>query len=342
MTGRLPVRRLAAGGMLLSAALTACSGGSSGSGTAPSASPARTPTAASTSTTATPSSPPSQAAVRTRTASWHLAHPLSRTVALADGGRILVAGGETAAGTSSAVVSWLDPATGHVLAQGSLATAAHDAAGAVLGGQPLLIGGGGATGIDAVQRLTPGARAHVVGRLPVALSDLVAVADDHAVYALGGYDGTRPSGAVYRSTDGRTWSSVATLPVPVRYPAVAQVAGKVVVLGGDTASGAPTDAIQLVDPAAGTARVVGRLPRAVGHEAALALGGRLLLAGGRDRGDHHLDQVLALDPGTWKATLVAHLPFPESDAAPVVVGGTGYLLGGELPAKTDRVVVLTG
>lgn len=337
MTGRHPGRRLALGGLLLVGALTACSTGSGAAAPQTTGSPSSPTPAASTSSTPRPSS-----TVRTRTASWQLAHPLSRTVALPDGGRILVAGGESAGGTSSAAVSWLDPATGHVLAQGSLATAAHDAAGAVLAGRPLLIGGGGASGIDLVQRLAPGARADVVGRLPVALSDLVAVSAGDAVYALGGFDGTRPSGAVYRSSDGRTFSSVATLPVPVRYPAVAQVGGKIVVLGGDTASGAPTDAVQLVDPATGSAKVVGRLPRAVGHAAALVLHGRLLLAGGRDRGDHHLDQVLAIDPTSWRATVVAHLPFPESDAAPVVVAGTGYLLGGERPAKTARVVVVTG
>lgn len=339
MTRRHPGRRLAIGGLLLAGALAACSTGSGTAAPQVTGSPAAGSPKPSASTSGTPH--PSST-VRTRTASWHLAHPLSRTVALADGGRILVAGGETAAGTSTAAVGWLDPATGHVLAQGSLATAAHDAAGAVLAGRPLLIGGGGATGIDVVQRLKPGTRADVVGRLPVALSDLVAVSAGDAVYALGGYDGNRPSGAVYRSSDGRTFSSVATLPVPVRYPAVAQVGGKIVVLGGDTASGAPTDAIQLVDPATARAKVVGRLPRAVGHAAALVLDGRLLLAGGRDRGDHHLDQVLAVDPTSWHAAVVAHLPFPESDAAPVVVGRTGYLLGGELPAKTARVVVVTG
>ena len=56
------------------------------------------------------------------------------------------------------------------------------------------------------------------------------------------------------TTDGRSYRSVASLQVPVRYPAVAAVAGKLYVFGGEAItgrqSGRPLTDIQEVDPTA--------------------------------------------------------------------------------------------
>ena len=85
-------------------------------------------------------------------------------------------------------------------------------------------------------------------------------------YLVGGYDGTTYLPGVLATTDGTHFTTVATLPVPVRYPAVVADGGMVYAFGGQTASPGSattaTDAIQTIDPATHRATVVGHLPQA--------------------------------------------------------------------------------
>ena len=87
--------------------------------------------------------------------------------------------------------------------------------------------------------------------------------------------------------------------MPVRYPAVAVAGNAIYLFGGETASGRPTDAVQAIDPAAGTARVVAHLPQPASHASAVDLG-RPYLRARRDGGrlpyrPHH--RVRPRDPG---------------------------------------------
>jgi hypothetical protein len=107
-------------------------------------------------------------------APYQLPAPLSREVALPAGGGLLLAGGLTAQGTSTDAVTSLDPVTGATRVAGNLAAATHDAAGAILGGQTYLFGGGTSASVPTVQAFAAGgapARGTVVGRLPAARSD---------------------------------------------------------------------------------------------------------------------------------------------------------------------------
>jgi len=103
-------------------------------------------------------------------------------------------------------------------------------------------------------------------------------------YLVGGYDGTIADGAVLATTNGRTFRTVASLPVAVRYPAVAALSGKIFVFGGQAITGPqagqPTDSIQVIDPARHVASVVGRLPETLSGAAAVTLGGHIYVVGG--------------------------------------------------------------
>ena len=80
------------------------------------------------------------------------------------------------------------------------------------------------------------------------------------VLALGGcYHPREPIASVLATTDGSRFSEVTQLPAPGRYLAVAALGGRIFAFGGESASGSANDAIQEVDPKAGTARVVGHL-----------------------------------------------------------------------------------
>ena len=103
------------------------------------------------------------------------------------------------------------------------------------------------------------------------------------------------------TTDGRTFTKVAALPVPVRYPAVAALGGKVFVFGGQTITGphagAPVEVIQAVDPSRRTAAVIGHLPEPLAGAAAATVGGELFVAGGES------SAAQPQTPGAWTTQL---------------------------------------
>lgn len=296
---------------------------------------------------ATPTIPPGSApAIESGVVSWQLPGPLSRASAFAPAGqgRVVVVGGLTGASSSTAAVTAVSVPGGATTAAGSLPTAGHDAASAVLGHRLLVFGGGDQSTVDTVVSLpvasSPGSTGSVIGRLPQPRSDAVAVVVDRTAYVLGGYDGTRADPEVLATTDGRTFSKVCALPVPVRYPAAAAVGHTVYLFGGQSVptrgAGVPVTDIQAVDLATRTARVVGHLRQPLAGAAAVTLGGHVYLAGG--------DTSLVGGPGgtpttsanVWAFDAVhdtmaaaGSLQVPVSHAAAAVVGSTAWLVGGE-------------
>ena len=192
---------------------------------------------------------------------WHLARPLSREVVVAgSGGRLIVLGGLVAGGASASGVYALDTATGAARQIGALRAPLHDAAVSVSKGRALVFGGGSPATVATVQSFAlsaPGRRrqaavATAAGPLPAPRSDEVAVTIGATTYLVGGYDGTRPDASVLATVDGRTFRRVTALPVPVRYPAVAVLGGRIFAFGGQAITGpqagAPVDVIQAVEP----------------------------------------------------------------------------------------------
>ena len=126
-----------------------------------------------------------------------------------------------------------------------------------------------------------------MGSLPAPRSDAAAVTIGGTAYAVGGYDGSKPDASVLATTDGRTFTTVTALPVPVRYPAVAALDGMIYVFGGQAITGpnagAAVNVIQAVDPARHMAAVIGRLPESLAGAAAVTLDGEVFVAGGDSR-----------------------------------------------------------
>ena len=258
---------------------------------------------------------------------------VSRAVAVAQAGHVVVLGGLAPGDTTTGRVWVIDTARRVATAAGRLTTAVHDASGALLDGRPVVFGGGAATGVASVQAWA-GGRSSVIGQLPTPRSDSAAAVIGATAYVVGGFTGASMARDVLATTDGRTFRTVARLPIGVRYPGVAAVGGKVYVIGGELATtegtlrGGQTDAIQQVDPATGHVKVVAHLAHPLGHTTAFVLGHRVYVAGGR-HGSAATSVVTVLDLATGRQTTVAHLPHALSDAAVAVVGTTAYLVGGE-------------
>ena len=216
---------------------------------------------------------------------WHLAAPLSRAVVVPGSpGQLIVLGGLTPAGTSASGVNVVRTATGAARQIGALSAPLHDAAGVSSGGRSLVFGGGSPVTVGTVQAFPGAGTARVTGSLPAPRSDAAAVTIGGTDYVVGGYDGSKPDASVLATTDGRTFTTVTALPVPVRYPAVAALDGMIYAFGGQAitgpAAGAAVNVIQAVDPARHTAAVIGRLPEPLAGAAAVTVDGEVFVAGG--------------------------------------------------------------
>jgi hypothetical protein len=166
-------------------------------------------------------------------------------------------------------------------------------------------------------------------------------------YVVGGSGAPSAGREVLATTNGRTFRAVARLPVPVAYPAVAGLGGYIYVFGGVTVSGstaaevgrragAPVDDIQRVDPAAGTATVVGYLPTRLEGASAATLEGHIYVAGGWT-GLQLRGTVWGFEPGTATVVVAGHV-VPVSFAGLAVVGSTAWLVGGQSAGRPVATV----
>jgi Galactose oxidase, central domain len=292
------------------------------------------PPAITTTSVAPPAGP-----VTTRTLAVHLPGALSRSVVASDGTGVVILGGLDSRGRSSAAALRFDPVAGTVQQAGTLAVAAHDAAGVRLGAAVLIFGGGSETASIRSVQSYQGGRTTLIGSLPVARSDLAAIATGSGVVVLGGFDGHTSPASVLSTADGVTFQVVAQLPLPVRYPGIVASGSKVYVIGGES-QGTPTTDIQAVDVAAGTASIVGHLPVSLSHQSVFTLGGSIYLAGGRSAGTT-VATIWRFDPATNQVMQEGTLPVAMADAPAAVVGATAYLFGGEAPARSSSIVAVT-
>ena len=205
------------------AALTACSSGANSTA----GRPARAPASGSTTTgvpagkgTVRSTVTSASSTLQIATAPWQLPSARAREVVLAADGALLVIGGLDASGASTARVWHVALPGGPTTRLAVLPQTIHDSAGAVIGRDLYLFGGGSATELATVQHYRAGASS-VVGKMPQARSDLVAAVVNCTAYVLGGFDGTNSIASVLATTDGATFRTVAQLPQTVRYPAAA-------------------------------------------------------------------------------------------------------------------------
>ncbi|MBO0691663.1 MAG: hypothetical protein J2P58_02090, partial [Acidimicrobiaceae bacterium] len=298
---------------------------------------------------------------------WSLPSPLSRMVVLPNSGGLVLAGGLNADQTSSSAVSLLNPITGSFHPAGSLPSGVHDAAGAVIGGSDWVFGGGAATVVPSVERVVPSASGTFTAgpstALPAPRADLSSATIGATTYIVGGYDGTHASPAVLATKDGRTFTTAATLRVPVRYPAVATLRGDIYLFGGlgvlpdssSTASAAPVDVIQRIDPATHKATIVGHLPYPLAGASAATLRGTIYLAGGTSTkappaqpgvgttqlngfatastsatpGEAPVADIWAFNAASGKLARAGTLQVPVAYAGIAVTQDTAWLVGGE-------------
>jgi hypothetical protein len=239
----------------------------------------------------------------------------------------MVAGGHST-GSSTAAIVRIVPASGSVQEVGVVPRAFHDAAAAVVDGRLVVFGGGSSEGTDLVQSVRPsGSGAAVTGHLPGPVSDLGGATVGQAVVLVGGYDGSTFLRTVLETTDGRRFRHLASLPVGLRYAAIAPVPGGVVVAGGLAPPGPVRTVLRIAVPGGSVTRL-GRLPRPLSHAAAVELGGNVVLLGGQDASGRTVASTDRIDIRTGTVTPLHPLPGTVADAAVVATGRRQALLIG--------------
>ncbi len=250
---------------------------------------------------------------------------------------MVVVGGLSAAGVSTTSVFRIGP-SGRASLLGSLPSAVHDAATVPISGRVLLFGGGVSEGSNRIVRVLPG-RPRLVGTLPQALSDLVAVPIGKLAYVMGGWNGGDTSRAIYAVRANGSLSKVGSFPVGVRYPAVGTLDGRVILAGGEMASGNPTAGVWSFDPATGRVSPLPDLPAPRDHTAGATLDGTLYVIGGLRRGEL-TDTILSWRPGQRRWHAAGRLPVAVSDLSAVAFDGGILALGGRGAAGTVASAVV--
>lgn len=180
--------------------------------------------------------------------------------------------------------------------------------------------------------------------MPAPRSEFATAVVDSRIYVLGGNDLTapvipRPATARVDVYDPATdsWSSVAPMPVALRKHVAATVAGRIYVVGGQTALWPAVKTVFVFDPATGHWAEKAPMPFDLRESASAAAAGPLWIFGGDGLG-FDTRSALSYDPvtNTWSS----HAPMLQDGRlmAAVTVGDKPLLIGGYgLPGYSQLV-----
>jgi hypothetical protein len=122
------------------------------------------------------------------------------------------------------------------------------------------------------------------------------------------------------------WITLAPIPTPRSEVAVAEVNGKIHVLGGFSASS--QNVHEQYDPATDTWRSLAALPKGLNHAGAAGLNGKLYLIGGYAANGSAVADVYEYDPASDRWRVLASMPTPRGALGVAVIDGKIYAVGG--------------
>ncbi|MGH9660719.1 MAG: Kelch repeat-containing protein, partial [Bryobacteraceae bacterium] len=187
----------------------------------------------------------------------------------------------------------------------------------------------------APQPETPGLDQVNIGPLPQSL------AGRGSVEILLTADGLRanPATANFRGPAPAQWGTRAQLPEANSEMAVADLDGKIYVLGGYPANRISVATVQVYDPSADRWSLTTPLPVAINHPMSVSVNGKLYFIGGQlTANGGFVDTVYEYDPATAVWTTRARMPTERSAGAAAVIDGKIYVAGGRPPRGADFAV----
>lgn len=142
--------------------------------------------------------------------------------------------------------------------------------------------------------------------------------------------------AIPRSTTTQQWIELAPMNEPRQEVAVAELGGRIYVIGGFRADGSTSHTVEVYDPATDSWSFAAPLPLALNHATAATVNGRAYVVGGHPpSGPAAVDTVLEYDPAANQWTPKAPMPTARGALAIGVVDGKIYAAGGS-PEPRER------
>jgi N-acetylneuraminic acid mutarotase len=135
------------------------------------------------------------------------------------------------------------------------------------------------------------------------------------------------------------WSTRAVLPEANSEMGVAELDGKIYVLGGYPASRVTVNTVQVYDSSNNTWRFTRPLLLGVNHPMPAVANKKVYVIGGQtDTGSAYVNTVQEFDPVTTNWTYKATMPTARSAGAAAVIGDLIYVAGGRPPRGSDFAV----
>jgi N-acetylneuraminic acid mutarotase len=135
------------------------------------------------------------------------------------------------------------------------------------------------------------------------------------------------------------WSTRSNLLAANSEMSVAELDGKIYVMGGYPASRGTVRTVQVYDSAQNRWSLTTPLPIPLNHSMAAAANGRVYIIGGQtDANVAYTNTVFEYNPATSNWTARARMPTSRSAGAPAVIGNLIYVAGGRPPRGSDFAV----
>jgi N-acetylneuraminic acid mutarotase len=167
--------------------------------------------------------------------------------------------------------------------------------------------------------------------LPLGLDHTSAATLNDQVYVAGGHSFGSDSPRFFR-LDGARWTELPRMRHARGGHALIAGAGRLYVIGGNTADAINVPPAELYDPAKGAWSDLPSLPQPRNHVAGFVFGADVCAAGGRSPATSHVD-CYNVDSSAW--VRLPNMPWPTSGAGATTVGdGTAVVLGGQDASET--------
>jgi hypothetical protein len=210
--------------------------------------------------------------------------------------------------------------------------ALEESAAAAAGGRLYVIGGFDVAG-DSLRTVWvfDGSRWSPGPPLPLGLDHTSAATLNDQVYVAGGHSFGSDSPRFFR-LDGAKWTELPRMRYARGGHALLAAAGRLYVIGGNTAGAVNVAPAEVYDPAKGAWSDLPALPQPRNHVAGFVFGADVCVAGGRTPTTSHVD-CFNVDTSAW--VRLPNLPSPTSGAGATATGdGGAVILGGQDASET--------
>jgi hypothetical protein len=264
---------------------------------------------------------------------------VGNALALDAHGRVLSVGGYT----GRVSVRSVEQVIPNTALQATLPLRTHDAAVGYIGSDLYVFGGGQSVSYSSIVRVQ-GGQARTVGHLGQPLSDATSLPytwkGQAGLLLIGGYNGSVFSRIVQFVTvknQKLSFTPLFTLPVGLRYTAVASAGDALYIVGGKTPAGSDSAEVYRWTTGDATAKPFIALGQGLEKAAVFTTGKFLIVVGGLDHLGNPLSQITAVNEQTGKSHVIGKLPKPLADMGNIQINQVGYVAGGFTAPHTQGV-----